>query len=196
MTPAAAIFISGTGSNMQALVRHMRASGTARPCLVLSNRPDAAGLDWARAQAVPTAVVDDRPHGADRAAFETRIQEALQAARPDVICLAGFMRVLTPDFVDRWRGRILNIHPSLLPKYPGLNTHARALAAGEAEHGCTVHLVTPELDAGPVLGQSRLRIAPDDIPQTLAARVQKLEHRLYPAALDYYLEGSRAPFTL
>ena len=119
--------------------------------------------------------------------------EKMLAARPDILCLAGFMRVLTPAFVARFAGRMLNIHPSLLPKYPGLDTHARALAAGDAEAGCTVHAVTPELDAGPILGQARLRIAPQETPQSLAARVLALEHRLYPAVLLRFCEGDRRP---
>lgn len=184
-----AILISGGGSNMVALLDSMTGDHPARPCLVLSNTPDAGGLAKAAARNVPVAVVDHRPFRGDRPAFEAELTRALDAARPDVICFAGFMRILTPGFFERWTCRILNIHPSLLPKYPGLNTHARALEAGDADHGCTVHEAIPELDAGPTLGQARLRIRPDDTPDTLAARVLKLEHQLYPAVLRNVAEG-------
>jgi phosphoribosylglycinamide formyltransferase 1 len=191
-----AILISGGGSNMEALVRDMEVSGhPALPVLVVSNRPDAGGLDRARALGVPTTVVDHRDH-ADRAAFEAELDRALAPARPDILCLAGFMRVLTPLFVARWEGRILNIHPSLLPRYPGLHTHARALAAGDAEAGCTVHEVTAALDAGPILGQARVPVLPDDTADTLAARVLPLEHRLYPAVLRRFAVGDRRPVML
>ncbi|MDD9745622.1 MULTISPECIES: phosphoribosylglycinamide formyltransferase [Marinovum] len=186
MSLRVAILISGGGSNMVTLVDSMTGDHPARPCLVLSNRPDAGGLDKARARGIEVAVVDHRPFGKDRAGFETELQAALEAARPDILCLAGFMRVLTAEFVTRWQGRMLNIHPSLLPKYKGLDTHARALAAGDAEAGCSVHLVTPELDDGPVLGQTEVRIAPDDTPESLAARVLVEEHRLYPAVLRQF----------
>ena len=163
----------------------------ARPCLVLSNVPDAPGLARAARRDVPVATVDHRPFGADRQGFETALGKVLQAAAPDIICLAGFMRVLTPAFVRHWQGRMLNIHPSLLPKFRGLNTHARALQAGESVHGCTVHEVTPALDDGPVLGQARLTVRPDDTEDSLAARVLRLEHRLYPAVLRRVLSGRR-----
>lgn len=130
--------------------------------------------------------MDHREFGKDRKAFEAKLQEKLEAAQPDVICLAGFMRVLTAEFVTRWQGRMLNIHPSLLPRYKGLDTHARALAAGDAEAGCSVHLVTPELDDGPVLGQTRVAIAPGDTPDSLARRVLVEEHKLYPAVLRQF----------
>lgn len=191
MSLRVAILISGGGSNMVTLVDSMTGDHPARPCLVLSNRPEAGGLDKARARGVPVAVVDHRPFGKDRAGFEAELQAALEAAQPDVICLAGFMRVLTADFVTRWEGRILNIHPSLLPKYKGLDTHARALAAGDAEGGCSVHLVTPELDDGPVLGQTSVAIAPGDTAESLAARVLVEEHRLYPAVLRQFCENLR-----
>jgi phosphoribosylglycinamide formyltransferase 1 len=191
-----AIFISGGGSNMLALVRSMTGDHPARPCLVLSNDPEAAGLAKAAALGIPTACVDHRPFGADRATFEAALLPHLEAARPDIIALAGFMRVLTPDFVARYAGRMLNIHPSLLPKYPGLNTHARALAAGDAEAGCTVHVVTPDLDSGPILGQARVPILPGDTPQTLAARVLVEEHRLYPEVLRRFAAGDRRPVLL
>lgn len=186
MSLRVAILISGGGSNMVTLVDSMTGDHPARPCLVVSNRPDAGGLDKARARGIEVAVVDHRPFGKDRAGFETELQAALEAARPDILCLAGFMRVLTAEFVTRWQGRMLNIHPSLLPKYKGLDTHARALAAGDAEAGCSVHLVTPELDDGPVLGQTEVSIAPDDTPESLAARVLVEEHRLYPAVLRQF----------
>ena len=191
-----AILLSGGGSNMLALLDSMRGDHPARPCLVLSNDPDAGGLARAGARGVATAAVDHRPYRGDRAAFEAELMKPLLAADPDIICLAGFMRVLTADFVSRWQGRMLNIHPSLLPKYKGLHTHARALQAGDEMHGCTVHEVTAALDDGPVLGQARLRIAPDDTPETLAARVLRLEHQLYPAVLRRFAAGDRRPVFL
>lgn len=174
---------------MVALVRSMTGDHPARPVLVASNDPRAAGLARAAELGVPTAAVDHRPFRGDRAAFEAALLEPLLAAQPDILCLAGFMRILTPDFVRRFRGRMLNIHPSLLPKYPGLNTHARALEAGDAEAGATVHLVTPVLDDGPILGQARVPVAPGDTPEMLAARVLKAEHQLYPAVLRRFAEG-------
>jgi phosphoribosylglycinamide formyltransferase-1 len=186
-----AILISGGGSNMLALVRDMAGDHPARPVLVASNDPQAAGLARAADLGIETAAVDHRPFGKDRAAFEAALTERLERARPDIICLAGFMRILTPGFIGRWEGRMLNIHPSLLPKYRGLDTHARAIAAGDAEHGCSVHLVTPELDDGPILGQARVPIEADDTPETLAARVLVQEHRLYPAVLRRFVEGRR-----
>lgn len=186
-----AILISGGGSNMAALLDSMVGDHPARPCLVLANDPDAGGLHKAAARGVAVASVDHRPFGADRPAFEAALAEPLQAAKPDIICLAGFMRVLTPGFVNRWQGRMLNIHPSLLPKYRGLHTHARALASGDADHGCTVHEVTAELDGGPILGQARLAIREGDTPDSLAARVLRLEHRLYPVVLRRFSSGDR-----
>ncbi|MGG7644181.1 phosphoribosylglycinamide formyltransferase [Rhodovulum sp. YNF3179] len=191
-----AILISGSGSNMVALARSMTGDHPARPVLVLSNRPGAGGLARAEAMGIPTAVVDHRPHGKDRAAFEAALDAALDAARPDIICLAGFMRILTPEFTRRWQGRMLNIHPSLLPKYRGLDTHARALAAGDTEHGCTVHEVTAELDDGPILGRARVPVEPGDTPETLADRVLAMEHLLYPAVLRRFAEGDRTPVLL
>ncbi len=181
---------------MVALVQSMTGDHPARAVLVLSNVPDAGGLARARSLGIATAVVDHRPFGKDRAGFEAALQRHLVAAAPDIICLAGFMRIMTPGFVDQWAGRMLNIHPSLLPKYPGLHTHAAALAAGDAEHGCSVHLVTSVLDGGPVLGQMRFPILPDDTPQTLAARVLPLEHQLYPAVLRRFASGDRTPVIL
>ena len=196
MTKRVALFISGGGSNMRALVESMEGDHPAQPCLVLSNNADAGGIAWAREAGIDTAIVDHRPHGKDRAAFEAELTTTLKAYDPDLICLAGFMRILTPDFVNQWLGRMLNIHPSLLPKYPGLNTHARALAAGDTDHGCTVHQVIPDLDAGPVLGQARLSIDPGDTAETLAARVLRLEHRLYPAVLRQFAAGDVTPIEL
>jgi len=187
-----AILISGGGSNMVRLVESMTGDHPARPVLVVSNVPGAPGLERAAALGVPVAVVDHRAHRGDRAAFEAALLAALEPARPDIICLAGFMRILSPAFVDRFRGRMLNIHPSLLPAYPGLDTHARALAAGDAEAGCTVHLVTSELDAGPILGQARVPVLPGDTPQTLASRVLAAEHRLYPEVLRRFAAGLAA----
>ena len=166
-----AILISGGGSNMVRLVESMTGDHPARPVLVASNDPAAGGLARAAALSVPTAAVDHKPFGPDRAAFETALLQPLLAAEPDILCLAGFMRILTPAFVERFEGRMLNIHPSLLPAYPGLHTHARAIAAGDAFAGCSVHLVTPELDDGPILGQARVPVEPGDTADSLAARV-------------------------
>ncbi len=186
-----AIFISGGGSNMRALVESMTGDHPARPALVLSNRAEAGGITWARGQGLAVEVVDHRPYGKDRAGFEAKLQEVLAPYAIDLICLAGFMRVLTGGFVENWAGRMLNIHPSLLPKYRGLNTHARALAAGERYHGCTVHEVTAALDDGPILGQAKLEIDPGESPEALGARVLKLEHQLYPAAARRFAAGDR-----
>lgn len=195
MSRRVAILISGGGSNMVALLDGMAQDPLAEPCLVLSNNPEAGGLARAAQRGVETAVVDHRRFGVDRDAFEAALGQALDRARPDVICLAGFMRILGAQFVSQ-HARMLNIHPSLLPFYPGLNTHARALAAGDAEAGCTVHAVTPELDGGPVLGQARVPVAPGDTPQTLAARVLRAEHRLYPAVLSRFIRGERTPLLM
>jgi phosphoribosylglycinamide formyltransferase-1 len=181
---------------MRALVADMTGDHPARPAVVLSNNADAECISWAKGQGIATVVVDHRPFGADRAAFEAAMTAALTSHAPDIICLAGFMRKLTAGFTDAWAGRMINIHPSLLPKYKGLHTHARALEAGDAQHGCTVHEVTAALDDGPILGQARLDVAPDDTPETLAARVLTLEHRLYPAVLRRFAAGDRSPVTL
>lgn len=180
---------------MAALLDDMGNDHPGRPVLVLSNVPGAGGLAKAEARAVPTAVVDHRAYP-DRTRFEAAVADALDRAAPDVICLAGFMRILTAGFVTRYAGRILNIHPSLLPKYKGLDTHQRALEAGDAMHGCTVHLVTPELDDGPILGQARVPVMSDDTAATLAARVLTWEHQLYPAVLRRFLMGETAPLFL
>jgi phosphoribosylglycinamide formyltransferase-1 len=191
-----AILISGGGSNMVTLVDSMTGDHPARPCLVLSNDAQAGGLAKARDRGIETAVVDHRPFKEDRAAFEAELLKPLEAAQPDIVCLAGFMRVLTGDFVSRFQGRMLNIHPSLLPKYKGLHTHARAIEAGDAEHGCTVHEVTAALDDGPILGQARVAIAPEDTPDSLAAKVLVYEHQLYPSVLRRYAEGNRSVLML
>lgn len=191
-----AILISGGGSNMIRLVESMGPDHPARPVLVLSNDPAAAGLARAQALGVATAAVDHRPFGRDRAGFEAALLQPLLAVEPDIICLAGFMRVLTPGFVARFAGRMLNIHPSLLPDYPGLHTHRRALEAGDAEAGCTVHEVTADLDAGPILGQARVPVLPGDTEETLAQRVLTMEHRLYPAVLARFAAGDRRPVLL
>ena len=191
-----AILISGGGSNMVKLVESMGADHPAYPVLVLSNDPAATGLERARALGVPVAAVDHRPFGKDRAGFEAALLQPLLAAEPDIVCLAGFMRVLTPAFVARFAGRMLNIHPSLLPKYPCLHTHQRALEAGDTQAGCTVHEVTADLDAGPMLGQARVPVLASDTADTLAARVLAMEHRLYPAVLRRFASGDRTPVLL
>ena len=186
-----AILISGGGSNMVKLVESMTGDHPARPCLVASNDPEAAGLQRARAMGVPVAAVDHRPFGADREAFEAALRAHIDASAPDILCLAGFMRILTPSFIAAYAGRMLNIHPSLLPKYKGLHTHARALEAGDREAGCTVHEVTAVLDDGPILGQARVAVDPSDTPGSLAARVLEREHLLYPAVLRRFALGDR-----
>ncbi len=182
---------------MVALARAMREPDhPAMPCLVLSNRPDARGLTLAREMGIPATAVDHRAFGGDRAAFEAALRDPLEQSGADLICLAGFMRVLTPGFIQGWAGRILNIHPSILPLFPGLHTHARALAAGMAVHGCTVHEVTPDLDAGPILGQAVIPVRPGDTADSLAERLLPVEHRLYPAVLRRFAAGERAPIAL
>lgn len=176
-----AVLISGRGSNLRAILEAKQ--DDYEILAVISNRPGAGGLDIARAAGVEALVIDHKTYGKDREAFERAVDEALRARDIEIVALAGFMRVLTPYFVRAWKGRLVNIHPSLLPKFPGVDTHARALAAGESMHGCTVHLVVEEVDAGEILGQARLAILPDDTPETLAARVLELEHALYPPCL-------------
>jgi formyltetrahydrofolate-dependent phosphoribosylglycinamide formyltransferase len=188
----AAILISGRGSNMEALISAAR--DPAYPVeivLVLSNRPDAAGLDIARAAGIRAEAIDHRTFGRDRPAHEAAIDATLHIAGVEILCLACYMRLLTPFLVDAWAGCMLNIHPSLLPAFPGLNTHARALAAGVKLHGCTVHLVTQEVDSGPILAQAAVPVLPDDTEDTLAARVLCQEHRIYPAALAAF--AARGP---
>jgi phosphoribosylglycinamide formyltransferase 1 len=186
-----AILLSGGGSNMVALCRDMVGDHPCRPVLVASNDPEAGGLIRAAEMGIPTAAVDHRPFGKDRAAFEAALLEPILQANPDILCLAGFMRVLTPAFVARFEGRMLNIHPSLLPKYPGLHTHARALAAGDTEAGCSVHEVTAILDDGPLLGRATVPVLEGDTPETLAQRVLFKEHQLYPAVLRRFAAGTK-----
>ena len=179
-----AILISGGGSNMAALIDAAAQSNAPhRIVLVLSNDPEAGGLAIARSRGISAIAIDHRPFGKDRAAHEAAIQAELETAQVQVVALAGYMRVLTPWLVGRWAGRMLNIHPSLLPKHPGLDTHARALAAGDAEAGCTIHIVTDGVDEGPILARSAVPILPDDTTASLAHRVLQAEHALYPRAL-------------
>ena len=190
-----AILISGRGSNMEALIA---AAGDGRfPAeivLVLSNRPDAAGLERARAVGVAARAIDHRGFGKDRAAHEAEIDAVLREAGVETVCLAGYMRLLTPLLVGAWRGRMLNIHPSLLPAFPGLHTHARAIAAGVKLHGCTVHLVTEQMDEGPILAQAAVPVLEGDTEDTLAARVLAREHEIYPAALAAFVSGRAAGY--
>jgi phosphoribosylglycinamide formyltransferase-1 len=184
-----AILISGRGSNMAALIAAARAPDfPAEIALALSNRSDAAGLALAARSGVATAVVDHKIY-AGRDEFEASMQALLDIHRVELICLAGFMRVLSASFVTRWQGRMLNIHPSLLPAFRGLDTHARALAAGVKLHGCTVHFVAPELDSGPIIAQAAVEVRDDDDAESLAARVLEQEHALYPAALALVAAG-------
>ena len=190
-----AILISGRGSNLAALLA--AACDPAYPAeiaLVLSNVPDAAGLARAASAGVACAVIDHRRFAGDRAGHEAAIIAALDRAGTELVCLAGYLRRLTPLLVDRYAGRMLNVHPSLLPAFPGLHTHARALAAGVKLHGCTVHLVTAELDSGPILAQAAVPVLPGDTPDTLAARVLAQEHAIYPAALARLAGGLAATF--
>lgn len=191
-----ALLISGGGSNMETLARDMTGDHPARPVIVVSNNAGAGGLAKANALGIPTAVVDHKAYKGNRAAFEAALAQVLEEAKPDIICLAGFMRILTEGFVQKWDRRILNIHPSLLPKYKGLNTHARALQAGDTEAGCSVHLVTAALDGGPILGQARVPILPADTPETLASRVLTQEHILYPAVLRRFAVDDFTPVRL
>ena len=184
-----AIFISGRGTNMKAIVEAaVDADYPARPVLVISNRYDAAGIEWANEQGLAIAVIDHRAYGKDREGFEAEIQNALEEHEIEFIALAGFMRILTPAFVENWERRMINIHPSLLPKYRGLDTHARALQAGDTEHGCSVHWVTSGVDEGDVIEQSVIDILPDDTPETLAERLLPVENALYPKALKRAIE--------
>jgi phosphoribosylglycinamide formyltransferase-1 len=179
-----AILISGRGSNMEALVRAAKSPDyPAEPVLILSNRPEAAGLLFAEAAGIPALAIDHKAYGKDREAFERDLDAALRAAGVEIIALAGFMRVLTNWFVSRWEGRMINIHPSLLPKYKGLDTHQRAIDAGDSEAGCTVHWVSAGVDEGEIIAQARVPILPGDTADTLAARTLPAEHKLYPEAL-------------
>ena len=178
-----AILISGRGSNMAALIAAAAAPDyPAEIALVVADRPDAAGLGRASEAGVPTLVVDYAALK-KKAIAEAELDRSLAEARVDIVCLAGFMRILSPGFVERWHDRIINIHPSLLPAFPGLDTHSRALAAGVSQHGCTVHFVSPEVDGGPIIAQAKVPVSPGDTDEVLAARVLAQEHRLYPQAL-------------
>jgi phosphoribosylglycinamide formyltransferase-1 len=186
-----AILISGRGSNMVALIEAAKAVDfPAEIVLVAANLPEAGGLERARAAGIATASVDHRPFGKDREAFERALDEVLRVNQVELVALAGFMRVLTPWFVSRWQGRLLNIHPSLLPEFRGTYTHARALEAGVAEHGCTVHFVVPELDAGPTILQAKVPVLPGDDEAKLSARVLEQEHAIYPRALALVASGA------
>jgi phosphoribosylglycinamide formyltransferase-1 len=189
-----AVLISGRGSNMTALIEAAKEKDyPAEIVLVVSNRPEAPGLARARESGVATAIVDHTLFGEDREAFERALHAQLQAHRIDLVCLAGFMRLLTPWFVTRWSGRMLNIHPALLPQFKGLDTHRRALAAGVKRHGATVHFVVSELDAGPIVAQDWVPVLEGDTEETLAARVLEAEHRIYPQALRALAEGRARP---
>ena len=184
-----AILISGRGSNMMSLVEAAREPGyPAEIVMVISNRPQAAGIAWAKAQGIPTLALDHKLYS-DREHFEGQLHAALTVAKVELVALAGFMRLMTAGFVDKWRDRMLNIHPSLLPSFKGLHTHERALEAGVRVAGCTVHLVRPEMDEGPILAQAAVPVLDGDTPDTLAARVLAAEHRLYPAALSRFALG-------
>jgi phosphoribosylglycinamide formyltransferase 1 len=185
-----AILISGRGSNMAAVIQ--AAKGTDYPAeivAVISNRSDAGGLERAKASGIPTVIIESKPFGTDRSAFEAALQSTLEQRKVDLICLAGFMRLFTPDFVKRWYGKMLNIHPSLLPSFPGLEPHAQALRAGVKISGATVHFVIPETDAGPILMQGAVAVRDDDTPETLASRILEIEHRIYPDALRLLASG-------
>ena len=184
-----AVLISGRGSNMASLIEAAQdPADPAEIVLVVSNRPEAGGLERARAAGIATAVVDHKGHP-DRASFDAALDATLRQHAIEIVCLAGFMRILTPGFVESWAGRMLNIHPSLLPAFKGTDTHARALAAGVAKHGCTVHFVTPELDSGPIVAQAEVPVLPDDTEDSLAVRVLTQEHLLYPRALALVASG-------
>ncbi len=190
MKKRVAVLISGRGSNLQALLDAKQDSYEV--VLAVSNVPGAAGLERARAAGIEALTLDHRPYGKSREVFERDLDALLVQRNIDIVALAGFMRVLTPFFVRAWKGRLLNIHPSLLPKYPGTKTHERVLENGDEEHGCTVHLVVEEVDAGDILGQARMPIVPGDTPETLAARVLALEHALYPQCLAEYASQIRS----
>jgi len=182
------VLISGSGSNLQALIDSQSDSNPARIGAVISNRADAYGLQRAQAAGIPTQVLSHREF-ADREAFDTALMAAIDAFQPDLVVLAGFMRILTPGFVRHYQGRLLNIHPSLLPRHKGLDTHNRAVAAGDTEHGCSVHFVTEELDGGPVAIQAAIPIRPDESVAQLTDRVHVEEHRIYPLAVRWFAEG-------
>jgi formyltetrahydrofolate-dependent phosphoribosylglycinamide formyltransferase len=184
------ILISGRGSNMEALLNAAQDDNwPAEPVIVLSNKPDALGLEKARSFGVPALAVDHKPFGKDREAFERTLDVELKKANVQLIALAGFMRVLTPWFVNEWARRLLNIHPSLLPKYPGVDTHLRCLEAGDLVHGCTVHQVTAGVDEGPVIGNAEIDVRPGDTEDALSARLLKAEHLLYPRCVAAVARG-------
>lgn len=184
-----AVLISGRGSNMMSLVEAARAPDyPAEIVCVISNRPEAAGLAWAASQGIAAIAIDHKAY-ATRAAFEAKLHTAILEARCELVCLAGFMRMLTGGFIDRWRDRLINIHPSLLPAFPGLDTHARALDEGVKIVGCTVHLVRLEMDTGPIIAQAAVPVLPGDTPEMLGSRVLNAEHRLYPHALRLFASG-------
>ena len=188
--PRVAILISGRGSNMAALIKAAKVDGfPAEIAVVISNRADAGGLASADAEGVPAITIESKPFGKDRAAFEARLQATLDDHRIDLICLGGFMRLFTAEFVQAWYGKMLNIHPSLLPSFPGLDPHAQALNAGVRVSGATVHFVTPETDAGPIVMQGVVEVRDDDTPQTLSARILEIEHQIYPEALRLLASG-------
>ena len=190
MRKRVAILISGRGSNMAALIAAaVEPAYPAEIALVASNRPDAPGLERARAAGIAIAIVDHIPFGKDREGFERALQAELEAHRIELVCLAGFMRLFTPWFVGRWPGRMLNVHPALLPSFKGLDTHSHAIAAGVKIHGASVHLVVPEMDCGPIVAQAALAVGNDDTPGKLAERVLALEHLIYPLALRLLAEG-------
>lgn len=178
---------------MVALAKSMDDHHPATPVLVFSNNPTAGGLSKATQMGIPTTALDHRSFKGDRAAFEKELHKILTAAKPDIICLAGFMRILSPEFITLWQGKMLNIHPSILPLFRGLHTHQRALDAGMVVHGCTVHGVTGELDGGPILGQAVIPVLANDTPDDLAARLLPLEHRLYPIVLRKFADGDNTP---
>ena len=185
-----AILISGRGSNMAALIEAGRPEDfPAEIAVVISNKADAGGLAKADASGVPTVIIESKPFGRDRAAFEAVLQSALDQYKIELICLGGFMRLFTAEFVQRWHGKMLNIHPSLLPSFPGLDPHGQALNAGVKISGATVHFVIPETDAGPIVMQGAVAVADDDTPEMLAARILEIEHRIYPEALRLLAGG-------
>lgn len=188
MTCKVVVLISGSGSNLQALIDSLNTDSPAQICAVISNRADAFGLQRAAKAGIATQVLDHKAF-ADREAFDGALIEAIDAYQADLVILAGFMRILTAGFVRHYQGRLLNIHPSLLPKYKGLHTHQRALEAGDTEHGCSVHFVTEELDGGPLVVQAVVPVESDDTPESLAQRVHRQEHHIYPLAMRWFAEG-------
>jgi phosphoribosylglycinamide formyltransferase-1 len=188
-TPKIVVLISGSGSNLQAIIDALaNEEFEAEIAAVISNKPDVLGLERAQKAGIPTSVISHQDFP-ERPAFDARLMREIEKHQPDLLILAGFMRILTPDFVRRYEGRLLNIHPSLLPKYPGLHTHKRALEAGDAEHGVTVHFVTAELDSGPNIIQAKVKTYQGDTPETLAGRVLTQEHIIYPIAIKWFVEG-------